>query len=130
MVDKVFGQMEHKYNFYKYENIKLFGKEFKVKIVVESYDDAISDTQRINYQNYLHYITSNEDKIVDLIKRYFLEVYGQEIDVQTDLVPTTIYFSEDGSWGILFDTKIDEENGFAFFVQNGTINVGLQDIFL
>ena len=36
MIDEIFGKLEHKYNFYKYENINLFNEDCKIKIVVEN----------------------------------------------------------------------------------------------
>jgi len=131
MIDDIFGQLEHKYNFYKHENINLFGKDYKVKIVVENDEtDTILDIQRKNYKEYIKYINDNQKKIIHLIRQYFLDVYGQNIDIQKDIIPTTIYFSRDGSWGILFDTKLDEENGFAFFVQDNKLSIGTQDMFI
>ena len=130
MLDKVFGQLEYKYNFFKYEKIDLFHRKYNVKIVVESYDKTILDIQRENYQNYSKYIESNKDQIIDIVKKYFLDIYGKNIDVQENIIPVTLYFSKDGSWGILFDTNFDEENGFSFFVQDNELNVGTQDMFI
>jgi len=130
MIDSVFGALEHKYNFYKYEVVKLFDQEYKVKIVVESYDDTITDLQKENYLNYLDYLASNKSAVEELIKQYFRDVYGKDIDIQENLTPTTIYFSKDGSWGILFDTNLDEENGFALFVVDNQLQVGTQDMFI
>jgi len=130
MFDEIFGELEYKYNLFKYENISIFDKEYEIKIVVETYDKTILDIQKQNYKNYLEYIKTNKEEIISEIKKYFLDVYGQNIDIRNDIVPTTVYFSKDGSWGILFDTPIDEENGFAFFVKNNDLSVGTQDMFI
>jgi len=130
MIDETFGELEHNYNFFKYENVDFLGKEYKLRIVVESYDNTILDIQRENYNNYLKFIESNKEKIIKITQQYFLDVYGKIIDITKDITPTTVYFSKDGSWGILFDTDIDEENGFALFVQDGKIRVGTQDMFI
>jgi len=131
MDDEIFGKLKHKYNLYKYENITLFGKNRDVKIVVE-YDegDNILHQQQQNYQTYLKYIEENKEKLISEIKKYFKEVYNRDIDINKELIPTTIYFSKDGSWGILFDTEIDEENGFSFFVIDGKLHLGTQDSFI
>ena len=131
MDDEIFGKLKHKYNLYKYENITLFGKNRDVKKVVE-YDegDNILHQQQQNYQTYLKYIEENKEKLISEIKKYFKEVYNRDIDINKELIPTTIYFSKDGSWGILFDTEIDEENGFSFFVIDGKLHLGTQDSFI
>ncbi len=131
MLDEIFGQLEHKYNLYKYETINLFEKDYKVKIVVEfDEDDTILKIQQKNYKEYLEYIDENKEKIINLIKQYFSDIYNEHIDIKSDIRPVTIYFSRDGSWGILFDTNIDEENGFAIFIKDSKLSIGTQDIFI
>jgi len=131
MIDDIFGQLEHKYNFYKYEIINLFGKDYKVRIVVENEEtDTILVIQQNNYKEYIKYLNENQDKIIDLIKQYFLDVYQTKINIYKDINPKTIYFARDGSWGILFDTTIDEENGFAVFIKDEKLHIGTQDMFI
>lgn len=131
MTDKVFGKLEHKYNFYKYENVNFFGNNYKVKIVAENDEtDTILPIQQNNYTAYKQYIQENQAKIIDLIKQYFLDVYNTKINIDKEIKPRTIYFARDGSWGILFDTPIDEENGFSIFIKDGKLNIGTQDMFI
>ncbi len=131
MFDAIFGELEHKYNLYKYETINLFGNNNKVKIVVELNDnDTVLKVQQKNYQHYLQYIDEHKEQIINSIKQYFLNVYGKNINIYKDIIPITVYFSRVNGWGILFDTELDEENGFAFFVEDGKISVGTQDMFI
>jgi len=131
MIDDIFGQLEHRYNFYKYENIDLFGKDYKVKIVLENDEtNTILDIQRNNYKKYVKYIKENQDKIIDLIKQYFLDVYQTKINIDKDVKPQTVYFTRNGDWGILFDTVIDEENGFAIFIKDEKLHIGTQNMFI
>jgi len=131
MIDDTFGKLEHKYNFYKYEDINLFDKDFKVKIVVENDEsNTVLPIQKDNYKKYKKYLNENQDKIIDLIKKYFRDVYSKEINIYNDVKPISIYFARDGGWGILFDTKVDEENGFAIFVKDEKLHIGTQDMFL
>ncbi len=131
MIDKTFGQLEHRYNFYKYETLNFFDKDYKVKIVVENDEtDTILPIQRNNYAIYKQYINENQAKIIDLIKQYFSDVYKAKIDIYKEIKPRTIYFARDGSWGILFDTKVDEENGFAVFLRDEKLHIGTQDMFI
>ncbi len=131
MIDDIFGQLEHKYNFYKYENINLFAKDYKVKIVVENDEtNTILATQRHNYKRYENYINENQDKVLNLIEQYFLDVYQTKINIDKDVKPQTVYFTRDRSWGILFDTIIDQENGFAIFIKDEKLRIGTQDMFI
>jgi hypothetical protein len=131
MIDNIFGQLEHKYNFYKYETVNFFDKNYKVKIVVENDEtDTILTIQQNNYKIYKQYIQENQDKIINLIKQYFVDIYNTKINVYKDINPRTIYFARDGSWGILFDTKVDEENGFAVFIKDEKLQIGTQDMFI
>ena len=131
MIDNIFGQLEYRYNFYKYEDLNLFGENYKVKIVVENDEnDTVLVIQQNNYKMYEKRINENQDKIIDLIKQYFLDVYNAKINIYKEIKPQTIYFAIDGSWGILFDTKIDEENGFAVFYKDEELHIGTQDMFI
>ena len=53
MIDEIFGKLEHKYNFYKYENINLFNEDCKIKIVVENDENnTILAIQQNKYKKY------------------------------------------------------------------------------
>jgi len=131
MFDEIFGSLEQKYNFYKYENINIFGKEYNVKIVVENDEEnSILEIQKENYKGYLNYINSNKVRMIDLIKQYLLDIYNENIDIKKDMRPISIYFSRDSSWGVLFDLNIDEENGFAVFIKDSELHIGTQDMFI
>ena len=131
MIDEIFGKLEHKYNFYKNENINLFNEDCKIKIVVENDENnTILAIQQNKYKKYEEYINENQEKIIKLIKQYFLDIYNTNINIYKEIKPKTIYFARDGSWGILFDTEIDNENGFAIFYKNEELLVGTQDMFI
>ncbi|MFY4758178.1 hypothetical protein ACOTVZ_10110 [Aliarcobacter butzleri] len=131
MIDDIFGQLEHRYNFYKYEDLNLFGKDYRVKIVVENDEsNSILAMQQNNYKRYENYINENKDKIIDLIKQYFFDVYNTKINIYKEMKPRTIYFARDGSWGVLFDTEVDDENGFAIFYKDKELHIGTQDMFI
>ena len=131
MIDDVFGPLEYKYNFYKYEDLNFRGKEYKVKIVVENDESNTTlPIQQENYKKYQNYLIENKGKIIALIKQYFKDVYNTEIDLDQDITPRIVYFARDGSWGILFDTEVDEENGFAVFINDEKLQIGTQDMFI
>ena len=131
MIDDIFGQLEHRYNFYKFEDLNFFGEDYRVKIVVENDEsNSILAMQQNNYKRYENYINENKDKIIDLIKQYFFDVYNTKINIYKEMKPQTIYFARDGSWGILFDTEVDDENGFAVFYKDKELHIGTQDMFI
>lgn len=131
MIDDIFGQLEHRYNFYKFEDLNLFGEDYRVKIVVENDEsNSILAMQQNNYKRYENYINENKDKIIDLIKQYFFDVYNTKINIYKEMKARTIYFARDGSWGILFDTEVDDENGFAVFYKDKELHIGTQDMFI
>ncbi len=131
MIDDIFGQLEHRYNFYKYEDINLFGEDFTMKIVVENDEsNTVLAIQQNNYKKYEKYIYDNQDKIIELIKQYFFDVYNTKINICKEIKPQTIYFARDGSWGILFDIEVDDENGFAVFYKDKELHIGTQDMFI
>ena len=43
---------------------------------------------------------------------------------------TSIYFARDGSWGMLFESKYDVENGLAILFNNDSMIVNSQDVLL
>ncbi|WP_418186552.1 hypothetical protein [Aliarcobacter lanthieri] len=130
MIDEIFGKLEHKYNFYKYEVKNLFNEDCKIKIAVENDEsNTILAIQQNNYKKYEEYINENQEKIIELIKQYFLDIYNTNINIYKEIKPKTIYFARDGGWGIFFDTEIDNENGFAFFCKDKELLVGTQDMF-
>ncbi|MGJ0303586.1 hypothetical protein NG774_09620 [Aliarcobacter cryaerophilus] len=131
MIDDIFGKLEYKYNFYKYDDINLFGENYRLKIVVENDEsNSVLVIQQNNYKIYKRYINENQDKIIEMIKQYFFDVYITNIDIYKEIKPQAIYFSRDGSWGLLFDTEVDSENGFAIFYKDKELHIGTQDMFI
>ncbi len=130
--DKVFGEMEYKHSWVKKDSFLFLDKAYVVDIVAQAYkNDKILESQRENYLNYKRYIEEHKDEIMKKLIQYCETTYNVDnVPLEKCLIPKTIIFERDGSWGILFDTDYDIENGVALFVINNQIKIGPQDLFL
>ena len=120
----------------KSEEITWWGnKSVTVDIVVSaSSGEGINDAQRKAYKQYLSeidtFVTKNLRKAVDYINRNYSGTYD-ESKVLTNLKPSVVLFQKDGTWGVLFSSSIDVENGFALYKNfKGLSEFGQQDDFL
>ena len=131
MLDKVFGEMEYKHSWIKKDSFLFLDKAYVVNITAQAYKgDAILESQQVNYLNYKKYLERYREEIEKKLADYCKEICENEIDLSDCLTPQTIIFERDGSWGILFDTDCDIENGVAVFIIKNKIEVGHQDLFL
>ena len=131
MFDKVFGEMEYKHSWTKKDSFLFLGKAYAVNITAQAYKgDDILESQRSNYANYKRYFEENENEIKEKLVGYCQTICDMNISLDESLTPKTIIFERDNSWGVLFDTDCDIENGVALFVINKQIKIGTQDLFL
>jgi len=130
-IDKVFGEMEYKHSWTKKEAFLFLDKAYVVNIVAQAYKgDVILESQQLNYTSYKKILEDNYDKIVEKLNEYCKSNFDTEVSLDKYLIPKTIIFERDGSWGILFDTDYDTENGIAVFFIKEKIKIGSQDLFL
>jgi len=131
LIDKAFGEMEYKHSWTKKEAFLFLDKAYVVNIVAQAYKgDVILESQQLNYTSYKKFLEDNGDKIVEKLKEYCKSNFNIEVSLDKCLIPKTIIFERDGSWGILFDTDYDIENGIAVFFIKEKIKIGSQDLFL
>ena len=64
------------------------------------------------------------------IKEYCEKFYETNEKIEQILELTSIYFARDGSWGMLFESKYDVENGLAILFNNDSMIVNSQDVLL
>ena len=129
--DKIFGEMEYKHSWTKKEDFLFLDRTYNVNITAQAYKgDNILESQQDNYTNYKKYLVEHEKEIKEKLMEYCKSTYNVDISLEECLIPKTIIFERDGSWGILFDTKYDAENGVALFIVDEKIKVGPQDMFL
>lgn len=131
MLDKVFGEMEYKHSWTKKDSFLFLDKAYVVNITAQAYKgDEVLESQQSNYSKYKEYCEENEDAITEKLIEYCQSTYDADASTIESLIPKTVIFERDNSWGILFDTDYDIENGIALFVINKKIQVGPQDLFL
>ena len=131
VMDKTFGEMEYKHSWTKKDSFLFLDKAYVVNIVAQAYKgDKILDSQRTNYLNYNRFLVEHKNDIEKKLLDYCKEICSNEVSLNECLKPTSIIFERDNSWGILFDTDCDIENGVALFVVNNKIEVGPQDLYL
>ena len=136
--DPVFGTMEYKHSWVKEEpdSITFFKKQFPVRTVAQAYSgDAVLPIPQAKYSEAKGALPSLLERQADALLSYCCQFPESAPDLKKEdlpslLVPRTLLFQKDGSWGILFDYEKDPENGLALFCENGEWQVGPQDAFL
>ena len=138
MNDKVFGELMYDGGWTKYETIKLWGKELKVRIVVSAYENENpNEAQREAYKNF----EKNQEEIsrISLSKLYdYIKNIEEDIKayVGIDALPKDIYkllsisnilFMENGEFAFMCKAKWDS-HGVAILFGNDEVQVGPQDI--
>lgn len=129
--DSVFGEITYKYSWFKEDEIIFFGKLQKVKIKIKAFkDEEILQSQRDNYKIFKWFIEHNLSEIYKNLQGYCEKFYKTNEKIEQILELTSIYFARDGSWGMLFESKYDVENGLAIFFNNDSMIVNSQDMLL
>lgn len=133
--DEVFGMMEYKHSWTRKEILKWNNTDYIVKLTAQAYSgDDILSTQRDMYLQYVENIDSLFSKALPLLHDYCSKALAvtslTDNKLKSQLVPKTILFERDNTWGVLFDFALDQENGLAIFLINNEIKVGPQELFL
>ena len=131
--DKIFGEMEYKFGWFKKEILNLWGNKYEIIIKVIAYNvNEINEEQRNSYLKLKSNINEISKNSLELLKEYILKNYENEISenqIFKLIIPKTILFKQNGDFGILCDTSLDEENGFVI-VLSPKYEIGIQDIFI
>lgn len=131
--DSIFGEMEYKFGWFKREILNLWGNEYEIIIKVIAYNESeINEEQRNSYLKLKSNINEISKNSLELLKEYILKNYENEISenqIFKLIIPKTILFKQNGDFGILCDTSLDEENGFVI-VLSPKYEIGIQDIFI
>lgn len=131
--DSIFGEMEYKFGWFKREILNLWGNEYEIIIKVIAYNESeINEEQRNSYLRLKSNINEISKNSLELLKDYILKNYENEISenqIFKLVIPKTILFKQNGDFGILCDTSLDEENGFVI-VLSPKYEIGIQDIFI
>ena len=126
--DSIFGEMEYKFGWFKREILNLWGNEYEIIIKVIAYNESeINEEQRNSYLRLKSNINEISKNSLELLKNYENEI--SENQIFKLVIPKTILFKQNGDFGILCDTSLDEENGFVI-VLSPKYEIGIQDIFI
>lgn len=135
--DPVFGKMEYDYEWVRPISVVLWGNAYEVSLTVQSLtneDKSISKVQQNAYLEYSQIMDIHASTVMSLLLDYCSSVLEvPPLSSEQFLAkskPTTIFFALDGSWGILFDSAFDEENGIAAKFYDGKWEIGPQDILI
>lgn len=129
--DIVFGEMIYKYSWTKKDSFIFLGKTYTVNITAQAYKgDKILESQQENFKKFKDFLNEHSNNIEQKLKEYLKNMLKVEGSLTDLLEPKTIIFERDNSWGILFETEYDIENGIALFIKNDEIKVGTQDEFI
>lgn len=129
--DIVFGEMIYKHSWTKKDSFIFLGKTYTVNITAQAYKgDKILESQQENFKKFKDFLNEHSHNIEQKLKEYLKNMLKVEGSLTDLLEPKTIIFERDNSWGILFDTEYDVENGIALFIKNDEIKVGTQDEFI
>ena len=133
MNDKIFGEMEYKFGWFKKEILNLWGNKYEIIIKVIAYNEnEINEEQRNSYLKLKSNINEISKHSLELLKEYILKNYENEISenqIFKLVIPKTILFKQNGDFGILCDTSLDEKNGFVI-VLSPKYEIGIQDTFI
>ena len=127
----VFGKMEYKHGWTKFQDITFFKKPYKIRISAQAYSGKdITPEQQKSYSKFI----KNENKYINIIvckiKEYIDENIDEPVsDVSSLIEPKTLLFKDNGDVIMLFDCKWDIEHGFAVQIIP-KIAMGVQDLFL
>ena len=134
-IDPVFGEMIYSHSWSRQETISWWGTR-KVKISAKAFkDEDITNEQRKAFHEYKDTIGNFIDEALPKIYYFLVHIYEYNVPFSLEnlreiLRPQTVLFLRDGTWGILFDSNIDIENGLGVFKINGQITVGTQEEFI
>ncbi|HHT77748.1 MAG TPA: hypothetical protein GXZ67_07695 [Clostridiaceae bacterium] len=132
VVDSTFGEMEYKHGWVKKQKLMLWGTVRDIKIKASAYTgEEILQLQRDSYKKFSESVAAISGRSLEVVADYLKKNY-QKSDyesVKELVIPRSILFKRDGSYGILCDFALDEEHGLVICVSPKE-EVGVQDIFL
>jgi len=135
IIDPVFGEMTYQHSWVRSEGIDWWGT-YTVEITAHAYTgQLIAEEQKVAYLDYKNTAEKFIADSVPLLVKFINDSYDlassiSNADLLALLKPTAVLFQRDGSWGVLFESDLEPENGIAIFKENGVIKVGTQDDFL
>lgn len=135
--DSVFGTMNYDYQWEKFEELSLWGKQYNIQIIAQSLSDdetEISEIQRTAYLQFKKMFSSLAESGLQKLLNYcrnYLEVSNCDVEMfWKNNQPSAVFFSITGEWGILFESEFDPENGIALMFSKNHWIAGPQEILI
>lgn len=138
MKDKVFGELSYNGGWIKKENLKFWGRDNEVKIVISAYENE--EPNAAQQDAYIRLKTDLEEiskislkKLVEYMKEIEEDIiaYANVSSIPEDIFElvsiSEILFMESGSFGIMCKVKWDS-HGVAILCKECEVEVGPQDI--
>ena len=147
MEDDVLGKLVYDHNFEKEteEELDFFGKIYNIRVVLQSYDQIITDEQRKAYVEFKNNYEETIKKLPKVLLDYYLSIYDEYIDaifnvpekidkdhvneeiVVRTVIPQTLFITKQGKYGLLCKCIWDEEHGTAIIFNGNNVSMGDQD---
>jgi hypothetical protein len=146
--DAVFGEMTYDDDWQKTEVFKVFDDDLELNVIASaSEDELIEPKQRANYRYFKENIDALFDLALDALEDYcdenaeeIIEALqqgesGNSIEIPDNplelITLTEVFFDRYGNFAIMGEAAWDDDNGIAvMFNEDGTVDVGFQDIIL
>jgi len=132
VIDSSFGEMEYKHGWTKKKKMMFWGVVRDIKIKATAYTgEEILQVQRDSYRRFDENIAAISGRSLELVADYLKRNYGKGDyeSVKEFVIPRSVLFKRDGSYGILCDFSLDEEHGLVICIHPKE-EVGMQDIFI
>lgn len=132
VIDPVFGEMIFDEIWEKTEKLVIWSQTFLIKILAADIDElGITQLQRDAYSLNKCNFSSLIDVNSGILQNYCDEWFGETANkVENLLIPSYILFKPNGTWGIVFDSSKDPENGVVLCFKDTEVYVCDEDDFL
>ncbi len=134
--DPIFGDMNYNYLWEKEERCTLWGAERTLRIEAEAEhetDTTLSPKQQQAYRQSKSLLDNEKEACLAALCAYCTANFGTSATAEEFLQrnrPISLYFALNGHWGLLFDSRDDEEHGIALMHADGQWSAGSQDILI
>lgn len=130
-----FKNAEWKHGWSQQEKITWWGEHpITIKVTAQATkDETVSKVQVEAYRDFDRkiegIIKSKKKDMIAYIQTHYKKRYTED-ELVKSVTPRSVVFTRDGEWGILFDLKVNAEDGLALYTKGQSVIVGEQDQFL
>ncbi len=130
-----FKNAEWKHGWSQQEKITWWGEHpITIKVTAQATkDETVSKVQVEAYRDFDRkiegIIKSKKKDMIAYIQTHYKKRYTED-ELVKNATPSGVVFTRNGEWGILFDLKVNAEDGLALYTKGQSVIVGEQDQFL